>query len=250
MAKTVKAESRITMIPVCRIFCNSSSMRGYSRKELRSLSQSIEKNGILQPITVRDITPYRFELVSGERRLRAAVMAGKSSVPCIILHCTERQSVVYRLVENIQREPQGIFEKAESVGRLTEEFGLSCEQIAVLLGVSQRRVNALLGLLSFSPEERDKIISARLDTDKIGDILSENDAAERSKLLDRAVRNEKTAEEFRRTPMIGGMIVKDLRIFFNTIERTVTAMRRSGIDARLEKQESDSKTEYRIRIIH
>ena len=250
MKNTVKAESRIAMIPVCHIFCNSSDMRGYKRKELRSLSQSIKKNGILQPITVRDITPCRFELISGERRLRAAVMAGINSVPCIILHCTERQSVVYRLVENIQREPKGIFEKAETMRRLTDEFGFSAEQISVLLGISQKQVNTSLGLLSFTADERERIIFSEIGTERLSEILSENDPEERSRLLDRAIQNEKAAQQLRRSVSVRKMIVKDMRIFVNTIERTVSVMRQSGIDARLETTESDANTEYRIIISH
>lgn len=250
MEKTVKAESKITMIPVCRISCGAAKGRGYSRKELSSLSRSIEKNGIIQPITVRDITPYSFELVSGERRLRAAVMAGLSKVPCIIIHCTRRQSAVYSLVDDLQREPQGLFERAEALRVLLDEFGFSREQAAVQLGVTQRKIGTYLALLELSEEERELIRGSSLTVGALGALLKVSDISERKRLIARAVKEGLTEDEIKRSvqseSQIKKLIVKDMRIFYNTIERTVATMRQSGINAQISRRDSDGEVEYRI----
>lgn len=243
MEKTVRGESRITMIPVFNITCIPARGRSYSRSELCALSHSIERNGILQPIIVRDVTPYEFELISGERRLRAAVMAGAVTVPCIILHCTRRQSAVYSLVENLQRD-NDIFNRAEALSLLICELGFSREQAAQQLGISQRRVGQYLSILKFSENERRRITASGLELSQAAEISSIELPSERTAALEQALSRELEGG----SSSIHRFIVKDMRLFYNTIDHAVRTMRRCGIAAKLESSESDSCIEYRIRI--
>ena len=237
MNKTVKAERKIAMIPVCLISGSLSMRRGYSRAELAALSRSIERNGILQPLIVRFVTNYDFELISGERRLRAAVMVGYTSVPCIILHCSKRQSAVYSLVENVQRESPGNFEKAESLRTLIDDFGFSEEQAASQLGITQRSVREYLSILEFSEAERRLIRRSNMSVEKLNDILKTVAPADRRKELSKSAETD-----------LHKYVIKDVRIFYNTIERAVSAMKKTGINARVTKSETKDCVEYNIRI--
>ena len=97
--------NRLAEIPVMYIFPNKSQPRRFfEEEELSSLSNSIYRNGIIQPLTVRRISSVEYELVAGERRLRAAIMAGFNKVPCIIMKCSDNQSAVFALIENVQRD--------------------------------------------------------------------------------------------------------------------------------------------------
>lgn len=242
MEKTVKAERKIAMIPVCLISGSLSTRRGYSRTELAALSRSIERNGILQPLIVRFVTRYDFELISGERRLRAAVMAGHTVVPCIILHCTKRQAAVYSLVENVQRESPTDFAKAEALRDLICRFGFSNEQAALQLGLTERCVSEYIGLLDYTSAERKMISRSRLGLKQLCDIVKIKDASLRKSELARAIRFENGS------PPIQKFAFKDIRIFYNTIFRAVEAMKSAGIDAHLYSSESRDFAEYTVRI--
>ena len=165
MADTVKAENKITLIPIFRIKPRSHTAgRGYSRRELSSLSRSIEKNGILQPLIVRDISGSEYELITGERRLRAAVMAGLTSVPCIIFHCSQKQSAVYSILENMQRDDPDPFARAEAIRFLINDIGFSTDRAARQLGVTERTVRDHLRILNFTEAERRMISEHKLHT--------------------------------------------------------------------------------------
>ena len=259
MKDTVKAENRIVMIPVFLISSAAVGCeRGYSRENLSALSKRIEKNGILQPITVRDVANNEFELVSGERRLRAAVMAGLTKVPCIILHCTKRQSAVYSLVENIQREGPDIFERAESIRALTEYYGFSKEQVSTQLGMPQKTVNENLAILAFSKKERGVILSERLTFRQAAELIKITDSRKRKNAITKAVKGELSENETaqlvesilspKASPKAHKIIFKDLRLFSNTIEHAVSTMKSSGISSELTRTEDDSFIEFRIRI--
>ena len=135
MIFTGKNDNKISEIPIIKIRPNKAQPRKlFSEDELKSLSRSIAENGILQPVTVRKISATEYELVAGERRLRASALAGLKKVPCIIVKCTDKESAVYALLENLQRADLGIFEEARGISRLIRRYGLTQEQAAEKLG--------------------------------------------------------------------------------------------------------------------
>ena len=122
-------DNKITEIPIIRIRPNKAQPRKqFDEASLTSLSQSITENGILQPLTVRRASQSEYELIAGERRLRASVMAGLKKVPCIIVKCSDKESAIFALLENLQRSDLGVFEEARGISRLIRRFGLTQEE--------------------------------------------------------------------------------------------------------------------------
>lgn len=261
MTDRVKTENKIALIPVFRINPRSQPpRRGYSRKELSSLSRSIEKNGILQPLIVRDVSFGEYELITGERRLRAAVMAGLTSVPCIIFHCSQKQSAVYSIIENLQRDDPDPFARAETINFLISDIGFSVERTARQLGVSEKTVLNYLKILNFSPSEKNVITEQGLSILYASELIKISDESLRKKILERVVEESLSVVEtsqlvFELTDgkedphsRIEKFIIKDMRLFSNTIQHVVTTMRRAGLNALLEHTEDDGYIEYKIRI--
>ena len=257
----IKGESKISMIPIFQISENKSQPRkSFNREDIRYLARSIELNGILQPLMVRDVSPYEYELISGERRLRAAVMAGFSFVPCIVLHCNERQSAVYTLIENVQREDLSYFEQAEAIQKLIKEYGFSIEKASKQIGKSEVNIRNKLNLLNFSSEEREILISNSLSERYATVLIKIKDSNIRMTILNKVVENNLslfdteelverlTVSENDRTNPRHRIVIKDIRLFYNTINKAVSTMRQSGINATEEKTETDEFVEYRIRI--
>ena len=231
--------------------------RVFAYDSLLSLAQSIGENGLLQPLTVtlKDGVPT---LVAGERRLRACKLAGLKTVPCLIVKPTDEQAAVLALVENLQREDLHYFEQAEGIRRLIDEHHLTQEQAAVRLGFTQPTVANKLRLLAFSPAERERLIEAGAGERHARALLG-LDATARAALLLRmtaegwtAARTErevarlkeaKTAPRRKVTPL-----VKDVRLFFNTVDRAVDTMRRSGVAVNAEKRQGDGYIEWVVRI--
>lgn len=154
----IKSENKITELPIIRIRPNKSQPRKqFNESELKALSQSISENGILQPLIVRKITSSEYEIVAGERRLRASALAGLKKVPCIVVKCSDKESAVYALLENLQRADLGIFEEARGISRLIRRYGLTQEQAAEKLGKTQSTIANKLRLLRLSNEEQEWI---------------------------------------------------------------------------------------------
>ena len=125
--------------------------RIFEQEKLRELSESIKEFGVIQPLIVRK-TGNRFTLIAGERRLRAAAMAGLNHVPCIISNADELRAAYMALIENLQRRDLDCFEEAAGLSRLISAYGLSREEAAKKLGKSQSAVANKLRLLKLSPE--------------------------------------------------------------------------------------------------
>lgn len=157
---------RVNQIDVRLIKANISQPRQeFDVDSIIKLADSIRRYGILQPITVRRIPlggGYCYELVAGERRLRAAKMLGLKTVPCLLSEVNEALSAELALVENVVRENLGMFEQASAFARLSETYGLTQEEIAAKMGMSQPAVANKMRLLRLSAEERDLITEHKL----------------------------------------------------------------------------------------
>lgn len=252
--------SKVILVPVGQISPNPEQPRhNFDNDTLMSLAQSIKHNGILQPLTVREIENGVYELVAGERRLRAAIMAGYNEVPCIVVELDIKQSAVMSLLENLQREDLNYFDEAQGIERLIEFCGFTQEEVAVKLGKSQPTIANKLRLLRIEADQRNKILSAglterharallKLDGEKreeaLSIIVSQNlNVSETEKLIDAMLKPEEVLQGRRSLS-----VIKDVRIFFNTINNAVELMKRSGIDAVSQRQEYDDYFEYTVRI--
>jgi ParB family chromosome partitioning protein len=234
--------------------------------DIAELAESIRQNGILQPLTVREgFTPGTYELIAGERRLRAAKLAGLREIPCIIVEMSDRNSAVMALVENIQRKDLCFFDEAEAVAKLIEIYGLTQEEAALRLGKSQPTVANKLRLLRLSPNERAKITEYGLTERHARALLKLTDPNERLEAIEnirlkklnvehtermidglimRREESAKTSEMVRRS----SVLFKDVRLFVNTITHAVDVMRAAGINAEMEKTQRDGYIEVITKI--
>ena len=258
-----KEENKVLEIPTIQIRPNKTQPRKYfDEDELRLLSQSISTNGILQPLTVRKLSQTEYELVAGERRLRAAVLAGLSKVPCVLIKCTDKESAIFALLENIQRSDLNMFEEARGISRLIRKFGLTQEDAAIRLGKKQSTIANKMRLLKLSMEEQDWILQAGLSERHARALLRIDDEEVRKEMLSKIVAENLSAKDTEdevvkmlcRTTVTTTatqdkkFIVRDVRIFVNTIAKAVDTMRLSGINAVAKKAETEEYIEYTVKI--
>lgn len=265
MKLLTKYNKKVIEIPARKIRPNKTQPRqDFYEEDLRSLSQSISNNGLLQPLTVRKLKNDEYELIAGERRLRASVMAGFTKIPCIVMKCSDKDSAIFALIENLQRKNLGMFEEARGINRLIRKYGITQEQAAIQLGKKQSTVANKLRLLRLSYDEQDWIVQAGLterharallkiqneDSRKevLSHIIAENlNVKETEKYISSLLDNKKV-QPLHNNNNDKKIVVKDVRIFVNTISRAVDTMRMSGIDAVSNKEETDDYIEYTVKI--
>lgn len=259
----MKNENKISEIPIIKIRPNKAQPRKqFDEEELTALSQSILENGILQPLTVRRATATEFELIAGERRLRASALAGLKKVPCLVIKCSDKESAIYALIENLQRSDLQMFEEARGILRLIRRYGLTQEEAAAKLGKTQSTVANKLRLLRLTYEEQEWIVNAGLSERHARALLRIDDEKLRRDALSRIVADNLNTQQteslvsklINATPKIekkhgsSKAVIKDVRIFVNTINKAVDTMRLAGIETQLNKTDSDSFIEYTIKI--
>jgi len=228
--------------------------------ELTSLSRSIAQDGVIQPLTVRDMGGY-YELVSGERRLRAAKIAGLKTVPCIIADISDERSAVYALIENIQRCDLNFFEQAQAISQLVSEYGLTQEEAALRLGLSQPAVANKLRLLRLSDDERELIISHSLSERHARALLRCSDKAQRAEVIEKIVSSSLNAtqtekyisslqrsDEIKKSYQKRAPILRDVRLFVNTMNKAVRVMQLAGVKANTKKVEHEGYVDYIVSI--
>ena len=230
--------------------------RSFDEESLKSLSRSIVENGILQPLVVRRIN-------AGERRLRAAIMAGMNKVPCVIHKCGDKDSALLALIENLQRTDLNMFEEARGIARLIRKYGLTQEQAAIKLGKKQSTIANKLRLLRLGFEEQEWILTAHLSERHARALLRINDESLRREVLSRIISDDMSVGEAEMLVTEALMkkpepepvrkqerkiAVKDVRIFVNTINKAVDTMRLSGINAISRRSETEDYIEYTVKI--
>ena len=254
-------EQRVLQISVDDIYPNPYQPRAvFSPDALHALSESIRQNGILQPLIVRK-NEQQYELVAGERRLRAAKLAGLRSVPCIVMEVSDRNSAILALVENIQRSDLNCFEEAAALEKLITCYGMTQEDAALQLGRAQSTVANKLRLLRLTEEERQIILENHLTERHARALLRLGSVESRLAALDKITRLGLNVEktEIMIDDMIGqnqqresfkkrSVLFKDIRLFMNTIQKAVETMQTAGIPAASQKMQFDDYIEYRIRI--
>lgn len=249
---------KLLEIPIEKIASSPFQARkDFDLYELTQLASSIRENGVLQPITVRP-TDDGYELISGERRLRASKLAGLKTIPAIVSTATDRQSTIFGLLENIQRKDLNFFEEAEGIERLLCDFGLSYSEISLRLGMARSTLSNKLRLLRLNPDLRRRILSAsltehharaflRLDDSMVEQALNTVIAAsltagETDKLIESMLCPKKEEVKEKRTA------VCDSRLFGNSIKRVVETFRKQGFEATTTKSEDENCLKYIITI--
>ncbi len=255
-----KANCQIQLLPHQIIMPNPQQPRRvFDFDELEGLASSIRSNGLLQPINVRKTDSGNYELISGERRLRAARMIGMTKIPCIVMNVSDAQSALFALIENIQRENLHFFEEAVAIEKLMTDYGFTQEEIAKKLGKAQSTLSNKLRLLRLPEELRDKITYARLSERHTRALLTLPDNLTRARILDIVIERHLTVSETEKLindikrrkknksrPQFKNH--KDMRIFLNTLNHAVDVIRKAGIEADTARSETDEYFEYVIRI--
>ena len=258
----------IKLLPVKDISPNPSQPRRFFEAEaIASLADSIRQYGIIQPLTVRHlIHGDKYELIAGERRLRAASLLGMENVPCVILETDETESAALAIIENLQRENLNMFEQAAAISSLIRMYDLTQEDIARKLSVSQSFVANKLRLLRYLPEERTLILSSSL-TERHARALLRLSGEERQSALRHVIENhlnvaeteayvdgvlnppaEKGPREAEIPKIRQKWIVRDVRLFVNSIHHAVDVMRQAGIDAVTSRTDTEEEMTILIRI--
>lgn len=255
-----KDKRRLMKLPVSRILPNPSQPRKvFRQEELESLAQSIKENGLLQPVTVRrDNGAYT--LIAGERRLRACKLAGLKEIPALVTDCPAEDSAVLALLENIQRQDLQMFEQANALVNLLREWDITQEEAAKRLGISQSYLANKLRLLKLTQEEQGEILEYKLSERHARALLRVDDPTARQKILRQAgergltvAQTEELVASYLQPRRAGArpkrtFVAKDIRLFINTIDHAVDAMKTAGIEAESEKKETEEYIECTVRI--
>ena len=259
-----KEVGRVVMLELTSLRPNRSQPRTeFSDAAIKSLAESIKENGILQPICVRRLGAL-YEIISGERRARAAKLAGLNEVPCIIMSVDDEKSAVLALIENIQRKDLSYFEEALAIEKLISVYGLTQESAAEKLGKAQSTIANKLRLLRFTDAERnllingnlserqaralirisephirinalEKVISGRLNLDQteklVNDIMNGNGADKKPE------KKKKFKNPFPAAP----------RLYMNSINQLIKRMKESDIPCETVTNKCDTYYEYIIK---
>ena len=258
-AKSHHAE-QILMLPQEKILPNKNQpRRNFDADALEGLAESIRQNGILQPLLVRALPNDLYELIAGERRLRAARMVGMQFLPCVLLQVSDEKSAVYALLENLQRQDLDFFEESEAFLHIMLLYRLSQEALAAKLGKAPSTVSNKLRLLRLPETVRDAVVKGnlterharallRLQTEEqmlktVEAVCTQGlNVQETDRFIDKMLQAEQTQ---RKKPI---KLFKDIRLFVNTLNHAVDTMRLAGIAADAQKSETDEYIEDTVRI--
>jgi len=250
---------RVHTIAVDRICANPAQPRkSFQDEAIIRLAESLRQYGMLQPLSVRRIMDENvmdgglFQLVAGERRLRAAMLIGMSHVPCLIINADSKKSAEIAIIENIQRENLNMFEEANAIAALIKIYDMTQEQIAERLCCSQPYIANKLRILRLSAVERECIMKAGLTERHARAFLRISDEEKRTEVIRNAAArhlNVAATEEYVETvlnELTQGRtkrkyIIKDMRLFYNSIDKAVSILKKAGISAASTKNESEKE---------
>ena len=255
LTRTRVGRGGIVQVPVNEIDPNPNQPRRvFDGESLAALAESIKQYGVLSPISVR-LHYGRYELIAGERRLRAARLAGLTRVPCLVLDVDMEESGLLAMVENLQREDLDFVEEARGISNLIRMFDMSQEEAARRLGLSQSAVANKLRLLKLPPDIlaalRDKGLTERHGRALLRLGTPEEQRAALAAICDQglhvaqtdayldALLTAKKAEE--KPARRRAFILKDVRVFLNTLTHSLDLMKQGGIAAGMKKQETEDE---------
>ncbi len=255
----MKRSNEIIDIPIELVVSNPDQPRQVFNEEgIIELSDSIKAFGVLQPISVRKIDD-KYELIMGERRLRASMMAGLENVPAILIESDSTASAFMALIENLQRVDLNFVEEAEGFKRLIESHGMTQKDVAIRVGKNQSTVSNKLRILKLSESVRDKLIVSGLSERHARALLKLEDEELQNKVLGQVIKNEltvKKTEELVQTYLelnapkkkknIRGVF--NYKIYINTLKQAYQAIKDTGLEAQFDQQDKGDHIEVIVRI--
>ncbi len=258
------SDKKLLMLKPNEIKLSKTSVRKvFDEYELRRLADSISSNGIIQPISVKRVEDGKYEIIAGERRYKAAVIAGLRRIPCILHRLDNKTTAVYSIVENLQRRDLSIFEQAEALKKLSSYYGMPQIEIAVKLGISQSTVSNKLRLLKIDTHLRERIENAGLSErharailrlqpslreDAIDYIIANSLNVAQAEEYIYGIINPEVKENLPEPKPSRKFAIGDARLFYNSLSKLVDTLKSAGIDAQARKYENDKYIEYKVKI--
>ena len=245
------------LLPVGSIRANPDQpRRTFGREELQELTISIAQVGLIQPLVVRP-TGDGYELISGERRLRACELLGLREVPCIVEQVSPEKSALMALIENVQRSDLSFWEEAEGYRRLLTVYGLTREELCRRIGKSPAFLSNKLRLLRLSPPVREAAEQGNLSERHARALLALDSEAEQLALIERIVKEgwsvrqaegyvEKSAPRPR--PLRVLRLTRDCRLFLNGLSTLLDQLRQAGMGAEMDTEKREDGLVVTIRV--
>ena len=263
--RDVMEERKVMEIPIDLIDPNPYQPRKvFSQSALEELSESIKAYGILQPITVRKISDNKYELVAGERRLRAAKLANLPTVPAIINNMSDEYSAVLALLENLQREDLNFIEEALGYENLIKDHSFTQQQLAEKLGKNQSTIANKLRILRLPNDIKDNLVESNLTERHARALLKLPDEELMRNVLDKVIKGELTVKnteklikdllkdienakepEKKQIVKIGNM---NLKIYLNTMKQAYDFILNTGIEAKYKETDKGDYVEVVVKI--
>lgn len=262
----MRAYQEIQYIPIGSIRPNPYQPRkDFSKKSLDELSQSIRTYGVIQPISVRQIKEDSFELIAGERRLRASELAELVEIPALIVEYRDRESAMIALIENLQREDLNFIEEAEGYNNLIKDHNFTQQELAEKIGKSQSTIANKIRLLKLPQEILKSLVEADL-TERHGRVLLKlPDDKLRLEVLEQIIKRnlnvsaseelvEGILDEIRKDKVeeeVSRQRIKSLinvRIYLNTLKKAYKSIKEFGISADYKEINHDDHVEVVIKI--
>ena len=252
--KTYMETGRVVFLPPRSIRPNPAQPRKIFReKALAELAESIRQHGVLQPLSVRRVG-NAYELIAGERRLRAAKMAGLTEIPCIVMNMTDQESGMAAMVENLQRQDLDFVEEARGIAMLMETWSMSQEQAARLLGKSQSAVANKLRILRHSQPVLSALREGGLTERHARALLKLTTEPEKIMAISNIVREGMSVARTER--YIDQLLLRqeeepravNVGAFLNNLNQSLARIQRSGIGAISERRETEDEIVLTITI--
>ncbi|MFW6295179.1 MAG: nucleoid occlusion protein [Halanaerobium sp.] len=251
-------EDQIVEIEIDKIKTNPFQPRKeFNQAEIEELAQSIKNFGLIQAITVREIEAG-YELIAGERRLRAARVLNKDVIPAVIKNFNDQQMAEIALIENLQRKDLNFLEEAQAYQRLLDEFNLTQKELAARVSKSQSTIANKLRLLNLPDQIREKLLAADLSERHGRALLQLDSAAEQMEVIDEITKKELNVRESeklikkQKQPTEKKKKIKhiseDLRLFANSLEKRISEIEDSGINVDFERSDEQDSIEYYIKL--
>lgn len=256
----------VKYIPISAIRPNPYQPRkDFNRKSLEELSQSIKSYGVIQPISVRQISETTYELIAGERRLRASELANLQEVPVLVIDFKDKESAMVALIENLQREDLNFIEEAEGYQNLILDHNFTQQELAEKIGKSQSTIANKIRLLKLPVDIQKSLVEEGL-TERHGRVLLKlPDDETRYAVLEKIIKNSlnvnntetlvedilnslRNVEEIKDEPRQNIKSLINVKIYLNTIKNAYKAIKEYGIEAEYKEIDKNDHVEVVIKL--
>ena len=259
--------TEVKYLPIDQIKANPYQPRKFfERASLEELAKSIKEYGIMQPISVRLVNGYNYELIAGERRLRASKIAGLVTIPAIIVNICDQDSAVLAIIENLQRQNLNYLEEAEGFQNLIQDYNFTQEVLAEKVGKSQSTIANKLRILRLSKKVQKELIENNLTERHARALLKLEDEDTQLHVVEKIVKegltvkkteeyienliNKNELEKNPKSPQVKRTFLKDVRILKNTIKQVADGMNNSGLKTDYYIEESEGGCEILISVAY